>query len=77
MNTYLIQTTLPSMVRVRAEEFQFNAKDGILYFTVEGRRVAAFPVEAVVGVAEKPFGLDQVSQPDWSEGIEGIEDEQD
>ncbi|MDE1170290.1 MAG: hypothetical protein PW734_03630 [Verrucomicrobium sp.] len=68
MKTYVVQTTLPSLLRIRAEEFQFHSRDGILYFSVEGRRVAAFPIEAVVAVAEKPFGLGNVpveTETDW------------
>ncbi len=68
MKTYVVQTTLPSIIRIRAEEFQFHARDGILYFSVEGRRIAAFPIEAVIGIAEKPFGMGNVPvETDWIE----------
>ena len=64
MKTYVIQTTLPSVVRIRAEAFRFGMDARVLSFYVEGREVAAFPCENIVGVAEKPFGFAGVPDTD-------------
>lgn len=74
MKTYIIQTTLPSIVRIRAEAFRFGMDARVLSFYVEGREVAAFPCENIVGVAEKPFGFAAVSDVD-NDFLEQDEDE--
>ncbi|MEM6822611.1 MAG: hypothetical protein AAF558_11805 [Verrucomicrobiota bacterium] len=65
MKTYLVHTTLPTTLKLKAENFQFTLDARVLSFFVEGREIAAFPAENIICVIEHPFGLVTVPEPEF------------